>query len=313
MEQAPEHPRLPRLGTLMLGSCLLITIGGAMVPHDSLHARQGGNDFPLVQLPPAFQIEKVADGLSFTAELAFDDQGRLYVAEAGGGFEPVEFRPPRILRVDLTNGQTDVVANLTAFVVPPVVGLAWDNGWLYFTHRDFDDTGALSRVRDIGGAPEKLLTGFVSAQSEHFMNGIEIRDGWVYFGIGQAGNSGVLGADVAPFIERNPGVRQVACRGLVMRGHNFLGPNVLGDERSTEPVPMRAPVSETRFLRYTSLFTSFGTLVSYPFSPTNSSPCGLNASPIGCRMPNATISERRLGVIRLEPVHGAAAFLLPPE
>jgi len=228
MKAVRRRQRLSR-AQIALGLLVLIAIGWAVTPNESVLARQRGNEFPLVQLPPGFQIEKVAAGLSFTTELAFDNRGRLYVAEAGGGFEPVEFRSPRILRVDIANGQTEVVIDLTTLVVPPVVGLAWDNGWLYFTHRDLDDTGALSRVRDTGGTPEKLLTGFASAQAEHFMNGIEVRDGWVYFGVGQAGNSGVLGPDVAPFIKRNPSVRPIPCVDLVMRGRNFLGPNVLGE------------------------------------------------------------------------------------
>jgi glucose/arabinose dehydrogenase len=228
MPCARDRRRLEHYSALAIGLLVLSAAGTALTRPDSVQPAQR-NAFPQVQLPPAFQIEKVTDRLSFAAELTFDDRGRLYVAEAGGGFEPVEFRPPRILRVDVTNGSTEVVVDLTAFVVPPVVGLAWDNGWLYFTHRDFNDTGALSRVRDTGGTPETLLTGFVSAQAEHFMNGIAVRDGWVYFGVGQAGNSGVLGPDVAPFVQLNPGVRPVACRDLVMRGHNFLGPNILGE------------------------------------------------------------------------------------
>ena len=229
MNTALRHRRLIRFSCgIVLSSLLLVAISWAAGASEGLRAAQSGNEFPLVKVPSGFQIEKVTSGLSFAAELTFDDRGRLYVAEAGGGFEPVEFRPPRIVRVDLTSGRKHVVADLTPFVVPPVVGLAWADGWLYFTHRDSDDTGALSRVRDGGGVPEKLLTGFVTAQAEHFMNGIAIRNGWIYFGIGQAGNSGVLGADVAPFIERHPDLRLIPCRNLVMRGHNFRGPNFLG-------------------------------------------------------------------------------------
>ncbi len=186
-------------------------------------------------VPAGFRAEKVVGGLSFTTEMAFDDQGRLYVVEAGGGFQPVEFRAPRILRIE--NGQTHEVINLSNHVVPPVVGLAWDNGWLYFSHRDTDDSGALSRVRDDGTELQKLITGFETAKAEHFMNGVEIRNGWVYFGIGQAGNSAVVGMDIAPFVRQNPGLRPQPCRDLVMRGHNFEGPNFLenGDPVLTGP------------------------------------------------------------------------------
>ncbi|MDQ3606295.1 MAG: sugar dehydrogenase [Gemmatimonadota bacterium] len=222
-------------GAPVLGALAMLALGVVgcqdrqptlpVAPDEVLEVRHP-NEGRLIRLPPGFHIDKIAEGLSFTTEMAFDDRGRLYVNEAGGGFEPVQFRAPRILRITGTR-QVEEVINLTGHVVPPVVGLAWHDGWLYFTHRDLDDTGALSRVRDTGGMPEKLLTGFVDAQAEHFMNGIEIRDGWVYFGVGQAGNATVLGPDVGFAIMKNPGVRPTPCRDLVMRGHNFLGPNIL--------------------------------------------------------------------------------------
>lgn len=155
--------RLP----ITLGVAILALVAGCsdqsqtpLAPDDVLESRAAaGNQFRLINLPPGFQIEKLADGLSFATEMAFDDQGRLYVNEAGGGFEPTEFRAPRILRIDPATGNRTVVIDLSAQVVPPVVRLAWDNGWLYFTHRDLDDTGALSRVRDDGIGVQKLLTG----------------------------------------------------------------------------------------------------------------------------------------------------------
>jgi hypothetical protein len=209
------------------------------IPTEPLEVQQPRLAFPHVLLPPGYQIEKVADGLSFLTEMTFDSQGRLYVNEAGGGFEQMEWRPPRILRLDPQTGAYSVVIDLSPHIVPPLMGLAWYDGWLYFTHRDLDDTGALSRVRDDGTGLEKLLTGFVDAQVEHFMNGVEIRDGWVYFGVGQAGNSGVLGPDVAGFILANPQARPRPCRDLTLIGYNFEGPLVEGapDELTGAFVP----------------------------------------------------------------------------
>lgn len=232
-----------RFGPVATGFVLLIVAAGCAeeqqtvtAPQDALmdRAQSAGSNFRLIDLPPAFQIEKLVDGLSFTTQMAFDSRGQLYVNEAGGGFQSEQFRPPRILRIDLQTGEKHEVINLTGLVVPPVVGLAWDDGWLYFTHRDNDNTGALSRVRDDGSGLQKLLTGFVSAQAEHFMNGVEVRNGWVYFGVGQAGNAAVLGPDVAPFVKSDPGVRPLPCRNLVMRGHNFEGP----DFRTPDPDDM---------------------------------------------------------------------------
>jgi hypothetical protein len=194
-----------------------------VMPTEPATLRQPQAAFPDVVLPPGYQLEKVADGLSFLTEMAFDDQGRLYVNEAGGGFEPMQWRPPRILRLDPQTGDRSVVIDLSTHIRPPLMGLAWNDGWLYFTHRDLDDTGALSRVRDDGTGLQQLLTGFEDAKAEHFMNGVEVRNEWVYFGVGQAGNSGVLGPDVNGFVLANPEVRPVPCRELTLVGYNFEG------------------------------------------------------------------------------------------
>jgi hypothetical protein len=230
MARRPVDPRPgSAAGMLMLGVFALGALGCAQdgpwsgTPTEPVELRQPQVAFPHVVLPPGYRLEKVADGLSFLTEMTFDNQGRLYVNEAGGGFEPMEFRPPRILRFNTQTGEYSVVIDLSAHIQPPLMGLAWNDGWLYFTHRDLDATGALSRVRDDGTGLQKLLTGFEDAKAEHFMNGVEVRNGWVYFGVGQAGNSGVLGPDVAGFVLMNPEVRPVPCRNLTLVGYNFQG------------------------------------------------------------------------------------------
>ncbi len=53
----------------------------------------------VIELPEDFQIEKVVDGLTYPTSIIWDDQGQMYVAEAGGQF--LEEPPPaRILRVE---------------------------------------------------------------------------------------------------------------------------------------------------------------------------------------------------------------------
>ncbi len=172
-----------------------------------------------VVLPEGFQIEQVATGLTFPTSATWDDQGRLWVAEAGGGFQPEQLEPPRLLRLE--NGNVAETIELSDSVVPPVVGLTFYEGSFYITHRDpADMTGAVSRV-GMDGSVEQILTGFQDARAEHFMNGIEVGpDGRLYFGVGQAGNAGVMGMDVGPFIEMNPDLHSVPCENLTLTGLN---------------------------------------------------------------------------------------------
>jgi CheY-like chemotaxis protein len=71
----------------------------AAVPIIIVSAETRSADFPVVQLPPGFQIEKVVGGLTYPTSLTWDDQGQMYVAEAGGAFLDLP-APSRILQVD---------------------------------------------------------------------------------------------------------------------------------------------------------------------------------------------------------------------
>ena len=187
-------------------------------------------EFPTIQLAPGYRIERVASGLTYATAMTFDEQGRLYVAEAGGQFLE---EPPasRILRIE--GGRAVEVANLTALgVADSVAGLAYRGGSFYFTHRDpADRTGAVSRLNP-DGTLTRLLSGIVDSQSEHQVNGLRFGpDGRLYVTSGPAFNSGVAGIDNAPFIQRSPGVRTTAGQDLVLTGVNFETP----DFRTPDP------------------------------------------------------------------------------
>jgi putative cell wall-binding protein/glucose/arabinose dehydrogenase len=188
-------------------------------------------EFPVIQVPPGFRIEKVVGGLTYATSLAWDDQNRLHVTEAGGAF--VEQPPPaRLLRVD--NGRAVEVANLTNMGVgDSVVGLTFHDGAFFFTHRDGNDrTGAVSRLTP-DGQRTQILSGFIDSQAEHQVNDLKVGpDGRMYLTSGQAANAGVLGIDNAPNIMRSPQVRPVPCRDLVLTGRNFETPDFRTEDQS---------------------------------------------------------------------------------
>ncbi|MCA1584996.1 MAG: hypothetical protein LC791_09565, partial [Acidobacteria bacterium] len=96
----------------------------------------------------------------------------------------------------------------------------------YITHRNAADrTAAVSRItRD--GRISQLFSGIVDSQSEHQVNDVRIGpDGRVYVASGPTANSGVVGLDNAPFVNRSPGVRTTPCRDYVLTGQNFQTPD----------------------------------------------------------------------------------------
>ncbi len=213
--------------------------------------------FPLVQLPPGFMIEKVVDGLTYTTGMTWDDQGRMYVLEAGGQF--VEEEPPsRILRIE--PGRATEVADLAAMgVADSAVGITWHNGAFLVTHRDSRDrSGAVSRVT-LDGQRTQLFSGIMDSQSEHQINDVKIGpDGRAYVAVGPASNAGVVGIDLAPFTMRSPGVHHHPCQEIVLTGRNYRTPDfrsreVQGDLANTGAfVPFGTPTEPGQVIKGTN-------------------------------------------------------------
>jgi len=212
--------------SIMLALALALTVA---IP--ALAQPAPSPDFPVIDLPPGYQIEKVVGGLTYATSLAWDDQGRLYVLEAGGQF--LEEPPPaRLLRVE--GGRATEVVNLAdKGVGDSAVGLAFFRGAFYITHRDpADRTGAVSRVA-LDGTVTRLISGLADSQSEHQVNSIRPGpDGRLYFGAGPAGNMAVMGLDNAPFIMRSPAVHTTPCRDYVLTGQNFQTPDFRTPDQS---------------------------------------------------------------------------------
>ena len=231
-----EQPRAVRRRGFLVGAATLVAtalasrgIGAVEADSPALPAKT--HTLLSLDLPPGYQIEKVVDGLTYATALTWDDQGRLYVAEAGGGFSE-EPSPARILRVD--SGKVTEVANLTnKGVLASVAGLYWYKGAFYFTHRDpTDRTDAVSRMT-MDGTVTRILSGFPDGPSEHQANDIRVGpDGRMYLAVGPAGNSAVMGIDNAPNITRVPTVHTTPCVDYVLTGMNFETPDFRTPDQS---------------------------------------------------------------------------------
>lgn len=75
---------------------------------DDVYNGKTSDQFPLVTLPDGFRIEKAVGDLTYPTALAWDDQGRMYVSEAGGGLQPEILAHIRILMIEGGN-KTEVV------------------------------------------------------------------------------------------------------------------------------------------------------------------------------------------------------------
>lgn len=219
------RPLLPKYKLSMFLGVLLAASGCNSDKDAPIAKFEPSAQFPTIQLPSGYQIEKVAGNLTYPTSVTWDDQGRMYVAEAGGAF--LEETPPaRILMIQ--DGKATEVANLDQKgITASVAGLTWYQGAFYFTHRADDFTGAVSRMTPDGTVTE-LFRGFIDSQTDHQLNDIRLGpDGRMYVASGAGGNSGVMGQDMTPFVVKNPSTHTTSAKDIVLTGRNFKMPNYL--------------------------------------------------------------------------------------
>ncbi|HVE46243.1 MAG TPA: hypothetical protein VNA57_05810 [Acidimicrobiales bacterium] len=176
-----------------------------------------------IDVPDGFRIDAVVKDLAAPTMVAFDDQGRMLVAESGyhgGG-------TARVSRVE-ENGEKTVLAGGNAFGDEvPVTAVAFAGGVIYVAH-----AGTISAI-DEPGKLRTVVSG-LPGQGDHQANQIVFKDGFLYFTVGTVTNSAVVGPDNAVFGWLNsPKLRQlhdVPCQDVVLTDAVFDSENPLGND-----------------------------------------------------------------------------------
>lgn len=169
-----------------------------------------------VMLPAGYRIDQVLTGLTFPTSIAWDDQGRMYIAEAGYAYGPKEVGPGRIIRIDdprkpIESARTVVATGLSS----PTTDVKFLGSDMYVAHR-----GYLSVLRN--GVRQDLISGLPSG--DHFTGEIAFgSEGWIYLGNGTVTNAGVVGDDSFRYgwASRNPEWHDVPAKDVVLSGANF--------------------------------------------------------------------------------------------
>lgn len=142
-----------------------------------------------ILLPEGYVAEVVAAGFSTPVHCTFGPDGLCYVTECG--FK-VEAGPPRVLKVDVESGEAETFFQLPAerwVKTGAVTGGCWHDGHFYFANTDtLSRVGADGRIEDV----VTDLPGRGDHQTNHPVVG---PDGKVYFTVGTATNTGVVGPD----------------------------------------------------------------------------------------------------------------------
>lgn len=185
-------------------------LGPKVPPPDASHA----------EVPDGFRAEVVVSGLTYPTSVEFDDEGAMYIAEAGYSYGD-ELPAPRILRVSL-DGTISAIAE-GATLAGPINDLLWHDGQLFVSHR-----GKIS-VLDAGGEVRDLVIGLPS-EGDHHNNQMTVGpDGKIYFGQGTYTNSGVVGVDnfKMGWLNEHPDFHDIPAQDITLIGRTFESHNPL--------------------------------------------------------------------------------------
>src|SRR5687768_10154391 len=177
-----------------------------------------------ISLPDGYRIELAVDNLAAPSMAAFDDQGRMLIAETGYGGSG----EPKVTRIE-ADGKRTVLASGNAFGEEvPVTSVAFNEGKVYVVH-----AGTVSTIDDAGKLTA-IITG-LPGQGDHQANQLVFKDGNMYLSIGTVTNSAVVGPDNAVFgWLKKPANRQlhdVPCEDISLTGEVFESENPIGDEQ----------------------------------------------------------------------------------
>lgn len=192
-----------------------------------------------VMVPPGYRVEAVAHGLTFPTAIAFDDAGTPYVTESGYSYGDV-FREPRLLRID-AGGKTVEVAKGDR---PPWTGVTFHGGAFYVAEGGVVRGGGQpvvdARIVKIGrdGAVTPVVTGLPPGADHHTNGPVVGPDELLYFSVGTATNSGVVGVDnhEMGWLADATELHDPPCRDVKLTGENFKSANPLTPEPDDEVV-----------------------------------------------------------------------------
>ena len=178
----------------------------------------------IFNLTTGYTIEPVVWNLTAPDSITFDDDGNMYIGEAGHPFTNLP-EVPRILKME-PNG------NLSVFVDnklnSPIVDIAFYDGLMYVSHRN-----KISTVNTTNGQVDDLIIG-LTQNGDHPNNQIAFSpDGKrFFFGTGSATNSGIVGVDDFRWYTSTPGVPDVPAKDVTLTGQNFQTSNLLTAEKN---------------------------------------------------------------------------------
>jgi glucose/arabinose dehydrogenase len=212
-------------------ACLLVLTGCLPGPRMLRPEERYPIDRAKVEYPAGFDLERYIVNLTAPTAIAFDADQNTLVAESGiGGHDVriVAFRPDGS-RFDVypVSKQLPLIPTGGFTLYAPIGGMVVHEGWVYVSHRDENGLGVITAL-DYKGH-HRTIVADLPAQGEYGVTDLAIdpRTGRLFFGVGTATNSGVVGMDdfALGWPQDHPNVHDIPYKKLVLWGRRFDTPN----------------------------------------------------------------------------------------
>lgn len=175
------------------------------------------------KVPADFRVEVVLSNLDYPTSVEFDDEGSMFVAEAGYSYGD-DLPKPRIFKVS-GEGEITVAAEGDG-LNGPINDLLWYQDQLYISHR-----GKISTLDSEGTLTDLVVD--LPSTGDHHNNQLTVGpDGKIYFGQGTATNSGVVGIDnfKMGWLKDHPDFHDHPAEEISLTGRTFETVNPLNTE-----------------------------------------------------------------------------------
>lgn len=179
-------------------AAIAVAVGGCVrQPYVLPVAEQKTIDRAFMEYPSGFELKPYIVNLTAPTAMAFDPQGTLIIAESGvGNVGPRIFGiHPDGKRFDIYPAGRRIPLVDSGFkIYSPIGGMVVDQGRIYISHRDAKGRGMITAFGYDGA--HTTVVADLPAQGEYSVTDIALSpSGRLFFGVGAATNSGVVGLD----------------------------------------------------------------------------------------------------------------------